>query len=85
RREAMRQAGIPTSQQPVSQLKTEVGYQYTYDLGGQTRIVTQQTTDRVLGHGPHWEAGIPKSPDHGLDPLGRTKVQNGKVKVDYNE
>jgi len=87
RRQAMRDAGIPTSQQPVSQLQTGAGRQYIYDVNGKPFAVTQQTTDRVVGHGPHWEAGTVKPPaDYGLDPLGRARVFNqGKVKVEYGE
>jgi len=85
RRQAMRDAGIPTSQQPVSQIQTTAGRQYIYDVNGKPYAVTQQTTDRVVGHGPHWEAGVVKPPtDYGLDPLGRARVFNqGKVKVEY--
>jgi hypothetical protein len=73
RREAMREAGIPTSQQPVEQIKTESGYTYVYETpvsGGGTglQVVSQGTTDfynipaaqRPPGHGPHWEAGVAK-------------------------
>ena len=60
RRESLRQAGIPTSQQPTKLKKTPAGYQYQYqvhDAQGKPRIgiVTDQTTDRVVGHGPHWD------------------------------
>ena len=91
RREAMRRHGIPTSQQPASQIKAKAGYQYEYDLpqrGGTRRVaVTDQTTDRVAGHGPHWEAGTVKPPaEYGRDPLGRVRVRNeGKTKVEYGE
>ncbi|MDQ4036944.1 MAG: type IV secretion protein Rhs, partial [Actinomycetota bacterium] len=92
RREAMREHGIPTSQQPATQLKTEAGYQYQYDVpqpGGGTRrvAVTDQTTDRVPNHGPHWEAGTVKPPaEYGKDPLDRVRVRNeGKTKVEYGE
>ena len=87
RREAMRQAGIPTSQQPIAQTRTIAGIQYEYDIKGKggkqaIGIVTDQTTDRVAGHGPHWEAGIAKD-KHERDPLGRLRVRNGKSKVEY--
>ena len=86
RREAMRRAGIPTSQQPSGQLRTKAGIQYRYEMHGpegrQTAIVTDQTTDRVKGHGPHWEAGWAKD-EHDRDPLNRLRVRNGKSKVDY--
>ena len=84
RREAMRRAGIPTSQQPISQIKTVAGHQYIYDVDGRKFAVTQQTTDRVVGHTPHWEAGPIKSAGHDLDPLGRFRHANqGKIKVNY--
>jgi hypothetical protein len=87
RREAMRQAGIPTSQQPVKQKKTIAGRQLHYELprpGGGKRpmVVTHQTTDRVAGHGPHWEAGRVKQPVR-KDPLGRDRVANDKAKVNH--
>lgn len=92
RRSAMRQHGIPRSQQPISQTRTPAGRQYEYEVpapGGGTRrvAVTEQTTDRVAGHGPHWEAGTVKPPEiYGRDPLGRLRVRNeGKTKVDYGE
>ena len=86
RLEAMRRAGIPTSQQPVSQINTPAGRQYIYEVDGQRWAATQQTTDRVPGHGPHWEVGRVKPPaDYGLDPLGRVRIFNeGKVKVEYD-
>ncbi|HZB32076.1 MAG TPA: RHS repeat-associated core domain-containing protein, partial [Streptosporangiaceae bacterium] len=91
RREAMRQHGIPTSHQPIGQQRTPAGYQYEYEApapGGGTRrvAVTDQTTDRVPGHGPHWEVGEVKPPDvYGRDPLGRLRVRNeGKTKVEYD-
>lgn len=89
RREAMRRAGIPTSQQPSGQLRTKAGIQYRYEMHGpegsrQTAIVTDQTTDRVKGHGPHWEAGWAKD-EHERDPLDRLRVRNGKSKVDYKK
>lgn len=87
RRQAMREAGIPTSQQPISQKLTPAGRQYVYEVprpGGGTRrmVVTDQTTDRVPGHGPHWEAGPAKTPER-LDALGRIRVTNDKAKVNY--
>jgi RHS repeat-associated protein len=90
RRDAMRRFGLPTGQQPISQLRTTAGYQYVYEhttAGGVNRIVTvtEQTTDRVAGHGPHWEVGFGKDPaEYGRDPLGRLRVHNGKIKVDFN-
>lgn len=87
RRESMREAGIPTSQQPVKQISTPAGRQLHYQLptaGGGSRkmVVTNQTTDRVPGHGKHWEAGAAKVPER-TDPLGRTRVSNTKAKVNY--
>lgn len=84
----MRDAGIPTSQQPSSQLATDAGRQQVYEVpkdgGGTTKkLVTDQTTDRVAGHGPHWEAGSAKLPER-LDSIGRLRVANDKVKVDYD-
>lgn len=89
RREVMREAGIPTSQQPVSQMKTVAGRQQIYEVptagGGSKRMaVTDQTTDRVPGHGPHWEAGPVKTPER-VDPLGRIRVSNEKSKVEYEK
>ncbi len=80
-------AGIPTSQQPVSQLRTDAGMQYLYNSHGKRLAVTQQTTDRVVGHPSHWEVGSVKPPaDYGLDPLGRVRVFNeGKIKINYGE
>jgi RHS repeat-associated protein len=88
RREAMRLFGLPTSRQPIAQVATKAGYQYVYEHtvdGGVTRLVTvtEQTTDRVPGHGPHWEVGFAKDLGYGRDPLGRLRVHNGKIKVDY--
>jgi hypothetical protein len=90
----MRKAGIPTSQQPVSQQSPRAsgtneaaGRQYTYEVpkpGGGTQEVSVQhsLTDRVEGHGPHWEAGPVKSGGR-RDPLGRPRLQEGaKVKVE---
>lgn len=89
RREAMRQERIPTSQQPSKQINTQAGYQYEYEVptsfaGTQKKVVTDQTTDRVLGHGPHWEAGNSKIPER-KDVLGRVRVENNKTKLEYND
>ena len=93
RRQAMRNAGIPTSQQPTQQQSPRVpgtnqpgGRQYTYEtpkLGGGTQQMSVQhsLTDRVEGHGPHWEAGPVKS-DGQTDPLGRRRLKSGKAKVE---
>ena len=87
RRESMHQAGIPTSQQPAPQIHTPAGRQLHCELprpGGQKKpmVVTHQTTDRVPGYGPHWEAGPAKQPRR-TDPLGRTRVTNDKAKVNH--
>jgi RHS repeat-associated protein len=93
RRDSMRQVGLPTSHTPIHQLRTRAGYQYEYELptkdGPLWMVVTDQTTDRVPGHGPHWEAGPVKLSGAGAtsprtDPLGRLRVSNTKVKVDYD-
>ena len=83
----MRQQRIPTSQQPTSQTYTSAGRQYSYEVpkpgGGMgLKVVTDQTTDRVAGHGPHWEAGWAK-PGPVYDGLGRIRVDSHKTKVDY--
>jgi hypothetical protein len=91
RKEAMRQFGIPGGARPIEQRRTIAGYQYVFEVpapGGSTRFVavTNQTTDRVEGHGPHWEVGEIKNltAPEGKDPLGRYKIWNdGKVKVGY--
>ena len=92
RRQAMREAGIPTSQQPISQQSARAnpvappaGRQYTYEVDGQTMSVQHSLTDDVPGHGPHWEAGTVKPDDYGqprLDRVGRPKLENSKVKVE---
>lgn len=92
RRETMRQEGIPTSHQPLSQSKNASGHEYLYKVpspggGSQLKSVQQQTMDRSHLDQPHWEAGRVKT-----DPLtgdviytkyGRPKLNNGKSKVDY--
>ena len=46
-----------------------------YMVNGERWAVTQQTTDRVAGHGPHWEAERVKPlGDYGLDRYGRQRV-----------
>jgi RHS repeat-associated protein len=95
RRQAMREYGVPTSQQPVSRVKSPGGDQYVYEVpgpGGKTRevVVTHHPEDPL--HGPHWEAGTPKE-NHPLsyDPLGRRRYYNvdpatkqPKARVRYN-
>lgn len=86
RREAMRQAGIPISQQPIEIIDSPAGRQYVYEIpklgGGSERwIVTQQLMDR--NHGPHWDAGRSK-PGTVRDPSGRYRPYGGgKVSVHY--
>lgn len=92
RREAMREAGIPTSQQPKSQSRNESGYEYRYEVpteggGTKTMSVQQQTLDRSHDQ-PHWEAGPVKTDDVGdprMNNHGRPKLQSGKSKVNYDE
>jgi len=83
----MRQAGIPTSQQPVKQQHTPAGRQLHDELprpggGKKPMVVSHQTTDRVPGHGRHWEAGPAKQPVR-TDPLGRIRVSNEQAKVNH--
>ena len=88
----MRDAGIPTSQQPVSQSRNASGREYSYDVpapggGTQRKSVQQQTMDSSHPGQAHWEAGPVK-----VDPLtgavrenkyGRSALTNDKSKVDY--
>lgn len=92
RREAMRDAGIPTSQQPVSQSRNASGREYSYDVpapgGGTQRMsVQQQTMDRNHPGQAHWEAGRVKTdPRTGAvreNNYGRPALTNDKSKVDY--
>jgi RHS repeat-associated protein len=92
RREAMRQAGIPTSQQPTGQnsfhapgTNQPAGRQYNYEVparGGGTKKMSVQhsLTDNVPGHGPHWEAGPVKAGGQ-KDSLGRPRLTSNKVKI----
>jgi hypothetical protein len=87
----VRQEGIPTSQQPVSQSTNKSGKEYQYEVpkqggGTETKSVQQQTMDRSHQGQEHWEAGKVKT-----DPLtgktrmndhDRPKLQNDKSKVD---
>jgi RHS repeat-associated protein len=88
RREATRQAGIPTSQQPTSQSSPHgpgnlpAGRQLEYDTPEGRKVVQHQLQDQ--NHGPHWEAGKPK-PGGQTDPAGRPRLQNDKVKVDEKD
>ncbi|WP_233843692.1 RHS repeat-associated core domain-containing protein [Dyella sp. 2HG41-7] len=94
RREAMRDAGIPTSQQPLSQSQNASGREYSYDVpatGGSTQrmSVQQQTMDRSHQDQPHWEAGKVKTEKKGSEAVpqinryGRPKLDSDKSKVDY--
>jgi RHS repeat-associated protein len=92
RREAMRQAGIPTSQQPISQSRNDSGREYTYEVpapgGGSRRMSVQdQSMDRSHAGQRHWEAGPVKTdPRTGASretKHGRPALTNDKSKVDY--
>jgi hypothetical protein len=88
----MRQAGIPTSQQPTGQnsfhapgTNQPAGRQYNYEVparGGGTKKMSVQhsLTDNVPGHGPHWEAGPVKAGGQ-KDSLGRPRLTSNKVKI----
>jgi RHS repeat-associated protein len=90
-RNAMREEGIPTSQQPSTQISPRTqgkksGRQYTYTVpkqggGTETKIVTRQHLDR--NHGPHVEAGKPKANGQ-TDPSGRARHSNQKTKIVFN-
>ncbi len=93
RREAMRQQGIPTSQQPKSQSRNASGREYQYERpkpggGTETKSVQQQTLDSSHPGQGHFEAGTIKTdPDTGqprMNNYGRPKLQNDKSKVDYD-
>ena len=93
RRESMRNANIPTSQQPISQSKNESGWEYIYETLGpkgekDIKSVQQQTLDRSHKEQPHWEAGNVKKDNWG-NPLfnryGRTKLKSKKSKVYYEK
>ncbi|MEH0876337.1 hypothetical protein QM999_16890 [Pectobacterium cacticida] len=91
RREAMRQAKIPTSQQPISQSKNASGWEYRYETtmpgGGKGQSsVQQQTMDSSHIDQPHWEAGEVKMDDYGdprMSKYGRPQLRNGKGKAYY--
>jgi len=92
RREAMRQAGIPTSQQPISQSKNASGWEYRYEVprsgGGTTQAtVQQQTMDVSHPEQPHWEAGKvktdPLTGETRMNDYGRPKIENPKGKAYY--
>jgi hypothetical protein len=80
-REAMRQEGIPTSQQPASQEMTKAGRQYTYETPEGTKVVQRNSgTDSSHPGQVHVEAGSPK-PGGQTDSIGRPRLQNDKTKV----
>jgi RHS repeat-associated protein len=92
RRQAMREAGIPTSQQPDAQRSVKsqsgqpAGRQYDYSTpkpggGTQKHSVQHSLTDQA--HGPHWEAGPIKQGGQ-TDSLGRPRLQEGR-KTKVNE
>lgn len=91
RRQAMRDSGIPTSQQPISQSKNSSGREYTYSVskkggGTERKSVQQQTKDRSHKGQPHWEAGRVKTDNHGntrMNQYNRPKISNPKSKVNY--
>ncbi|WP_234472157.1 hypothetical protein [Pantoea agglomerans] len=94
RRSAMRQKGIPTSQQPVSQSKNSSGWEYRYEVsksGGRTTPATvqQQTMDVSHPEQPHWEAGNvkidPRTGDIRMNDYGRPKIANPKSKAYYKK
>lgn len=88
----MRDTGIPTNQQPVSQSRNASGREYSYDVpapgGGTQRMsVQQQTMDRSHPGQAHWEAGRVKiDKETGAERMnnyGRPALTNNKSKVDY--
>ncbi|MBC3879962.1 hypothetical protein H8K35_06505 [Undibacterium sp. LX40W] len=93
RREAMRDEGIPTSQQPKSQSKNDSGREYQYEVpkeggGLQIKSVQQQTMDRGHENDPHWEAGKvrtdPATGEVRMTKHDRPKLTNDKSKVNYD-
>lgn len=94
RREVMREQGIPTSQQPTSQVRNESGYSYNYEVpkaggGTQTKSVQDQTLDRSHPGQAHWEAGAAKTdPRTGKvrnNKHGRPQLKNDKSKKNYEK
>ncbi len=91
-RMGMREEGIPTSQQPVSQQNVTnsagdtVGRQYTYEVpkpggGTETKLVQRNVgTDSSHPGQPHVEVGSPK-PGGQTDSLGRPRLDNNKTKI----
>ena len=89
----MRKQGIPTSQQPNSQRKTDSGSEYTYEVPGpygttQTKSVQQKTKDSSHPDEPHWEAGSVKKDGRGNvdnNRYGTPRLRNDKSKKSYSE
>jgi RHS repeat-associated protein len=90
RRAAMREVGMPTSQQPVpasqqiGPRRTAQGQNLEYDVPGKGRMAVQQTAKPgpKEPHGPHWEAGRVK-PTGTTDALGRPRLRSDKSRVEY--
>lgn len=83
----MRQAGIPTSQQPISQSKNASGREYRYESKGANgttveKSVQQQTLDRSHSGEKHWEAGTTKKNGQ-YNHYGWPRLDNNKTKVNY--
>ena len=85
-------AGIPTSQQPISQSKNAAGREYSYEVptaggGTQRASVQQQTMDRSHRGQSHWEAGAVKVDGATgrviFNNYGCRRLLNGKSKIDY--
>lgn len=75
-----------TPQSPKGPGNKPVGRQYTYETpadggGMQVKSVQHSLTDRVEGHGLHWEAGAVKTEGR-VDSVGRPRLINDKAKVD---
>lgn len=89
RREAMRQEGIPTSQQPTSQSRNASGREYRYEIetswGKKIKSVQQQTMDSSHPGQQHWEVGDVKMKDGQIryNKYDRPGLVNSKSKVDY--
>jgi RHS repeat-associated protein len=89
-REAMRQEGIPTSQQPATQTNTQAGRQYTYEVpkeggGTETKIVQRNNgTDSSHPGEPHVEAGRQKANGQ-TDSIGRPRLDSNKTKVNVTK
>jgi RHS repeat-associated protein len=93
RRQAAFNAGIPRSQQPLSQSRNQSGREYGYEVkgpGGTTvkMSVQQQTKDRSHPGEKHWEAGEVKTDpitgDIRMNRYGRPALKNSKSKEDYD-